>query len=1224
MFEFKSYRSNKFLITLIVICFYGFANAQISSQGLPYIVNFSPREYRQESQNYSIAQDKTGLMYFGNLNGIMLFDNSEWRFNSYTGRPILCSGDNDVVYAGGYNRISKLKFDKGKLIIDEIDLPEGIVPGQIQKVLVKDNSVLFCGANDILNYENDTVKLILNTGQLIRVFDAANEVYISLPEHGLFVLRNENIVPVRFNEFFTGKIVIDVVSDKKGTLFIKTHNEDGFYKVENGEISYFNTQVSRFIRENGYVKSKVLSNGSIVTGTVYGGLVCVDSLGQYSFSLNKRNGLLDNHITDIFVDNNDKVWITTYNGITHIETPSSFSFIDDTYGLYGAISTMIRFKDRLYYGTTQGVFYGSEQLSYSGDLHSFVDEKRFSKVNGITAETQFFKIINNQLVLAASNGLYQIDGPSSTIKLLDGFFRQIYVSDVFPNIIYISGKKGLLICNIEFGNLVPIGYVNNLEYDIRTIAEQSDGTLWLGSNNDGYFRLVFNENDWLNPEIVQFTDKNGLPEGYEWADVVKTKLGLLFSTAKGIYNYSNGKFIPNNQFGSEKPNPDYYYPLVEDYKNRLWFNGSNYDGTVRTVGYFSKNEEGQFVKNTVSFSKLIDQNIECIYCDSSDIVFFGGFDGLVRHNNNYRKLENNNNVPCIIKQIILPEKQVVFADNDSNLSLELTFSQNTIRFNYTALFYGSYQNVKYQTRLHGFQDSWSEWGEESFREFTNLRAGQYEFSVRGKDSFGRISEIASFEFIVKPPIYFTWWAFFIYVFLLAAIIWLVYKLNEIRHASEKMKLEMLVAERTNELVRQKEQTEKLVQKLLPRKTVQEIKETGTAQSRSYKLVTVLFADIEGFTKIAEDTDPEKLIGYLNEIFTSFDTIIAQYNIEKIKTIGDAYMCAGGMPDRDRSNPVEVIMAALEMLEKLKELNSENGFKFNLRIGIHTGDVIAGVVGAQKLEYDIWGDTVNTASRMESHGIINRVNISTTTFEYVKEFYDCELREKMEVKYKGGLEMYLVKKIKQHLSEYSSGKIPNRDFFVKVQTMRLNDLEEHMYEKLDKGLPKNLYYHNLKHTINVYYRVEMIGREEKVSEEELLLLKTAAIFHDAGFMVSYDNNEQIGAKMAEEILITYKYTKSQIEIVKSLIMSTKMPPRPKTHLEMIMCDADLDYLGRPDFSPVSQNLFRELFERGKISTIEQWNRMQYRFILKHNYFTATARKLRDPGKQLVLIDLKKKI
>lgn len=1215
----------KLLLLLSLIFLFGEVFSQAIELGLPNVKSFSPRDYRQESQNYSIAQDQRGYMYFGNLNGIMMFDNTEWRFVGYKGRPILAQGKDNLIYVGGYNRVSTLKLENGKLELQDIELPNGVIPNQINSVIVSDEKVLFAANNHILCYENKKLKLIYENDKELRAFDVGNQVFISIDNSGLFMLNNEEIVPVDFNDYFKNKTIIDVFYDSNSNLIIKTENDYGFYKVKNGRVNYIVTQISQFIKANGYSKGLALKNGNLLFGTIYGGLVYVDSLGNYLFSLNKRNLLLDNHITDIFIDANSKIWLTTYNGINQIELLSPYSYIDDNYGLYGVISTIIRYENTLYFGTSQGVYFNNTNLNYDYEINNFADDKKYSKIRDIKGEAQDFKIIDNNLFLATTTGIYCIKNCENNTNIIEGYFRQIRESKYNDSIVYITGESGLLLCSKNNNTLQPIGYVEDLKYDVRTIVQESKNVLWLGSNNDGFFRLDFSGDTLLKPEIEQFVEGYGLPEQYEWADVYNTSFGLLFSTGKGVYNFDQEEFYFDVRFSSNNPQPDSFYPIVEDDEQNLWFCSTSIDGTSR-VGYFYLNRDNVFSKESISIPQLIDHNIECIFHDIDNIVWFGGFDGLVRYVENAPnwKLESS---PAIIKSLEFTDNNVIYYDQ---LSIEgedvlvLNYSQNSLRINYTSLFYASNNEVQYQTMLEGFSDTWTIWSEENFKDFTNLPSGQYTFRVKARDKYGTISQEAVIRFIVKPPLYLTWWAILLYIAVLVSFFWLIYKFNEIRHATEKNKLELLVAERTNELVRQKEQTEKLVRKLLPMKTAQEIQETGSAKSRRYDLVTVLFADIQGFTQIAKDTNPEELVNYLDRLFTAFDKIISKYNIEKIKTIGDAYMCAGGMPDKDRTNPVEVVLAALEMLEKLTKLNSETNYDFKMRIGIHTGYVVAGVVGSQKLEYDIWGDTVNLANRMESHGIVGRVNISEITYGYIKEFFDCEQRDKAEVKFKGNITMYLVKKIKQNMSEFSSGIKPNEDFNTKLQIIRLNDLEEHMFEKLDKGLPKNLYYHNLKHTINVYYRVEMIGREEKVSEEELLLLKTAAIFHDAGFMVSYDNNEVIGAKMAEDTLPLFKYTEKQIEIVKSIILATVMPPKPKNHLEMIMCDADLDYLGRPDFTPVSQNLFRELFERGKINTIEQWNRMQHRFIQKHRYFTATARRLRDPGKELVLKDLKKKI
>jgi class 3 adenylate cyclase len=251
--------------------------------------------------------------------------------------------------------------------------------------------------------------------------------------------------------------------------------------------------------------------------------------------------------------------------------------------------------------------------------------------------------------------------------------------------------------------------------------------------------------------------------------------------------------------------------------------------------------------------------------------------------------------------------------------------------------------------------------------------------------------------------------------LLFIILFTVYqKWRAIKHDRERLRLEEIIQERTEALMKEKEKTESLLANILPKKTADELKSKGKVTSSKFKMVTVLFADIEGFTKIAEQMNPDKLIDELDHFYFHFDSVVEKYNIEKIKTIGDAYMAAGGIPVKNRTNPVEVILAAMEMQHFMKSLKDNNADIWDLRIGIHTGSVIAGVVGQKKFSYDIWGDTVNTASRMESSGKVGKINISESTYHLVKEFFNFDFRGKMPVKYKWDIAMYFVKGIKADL------------------------------------------------------------------------------------------------------------------------------------------------------------------------------------------------------------------
>jgi len=226
-------------------------------------------------------------------------------------------------------------------------------------------------------------------------------------------------------------------------------------------------------------------------------------------------------------------------------------------------------------------------------------------------------------------------------------------------------------------------------------------------------------------------------------------------------------------------------------------------------------------------------------------------------------------------------------------------------------------------------------------------------------------------------------------------------------------LENKVEERTNELYIEKKKSDDLLLNILPEIVAQELKQTGKTTPRSYEVATVMFTDFENFTVKSEKLSPEELVSIIDSCFKKFDEIISRHNIEKIKTIGDAYLCVSGLPDTKDHNAVNVINAAMEIIEVIKNLkyeDEEKGF-FDIRIGIHTGPLVAGVVGNKKFAYDIWGDTVNTAARMEQSSEANRINISQSTYELVKDKFQCSFRGKQPAKNKGLIEMYFVEEKK---------------------------------------------------------------------------------------------------------------------------------------------------------------------------------------------------------------------
>lgn len=224
-------------------------------------------------------------------------------------------------------------------------------------------------------------------------------------------------------------------------------------------------------------------------------------------------------------------------------------------------------------------------------------------------------------------------------------------------------------------------------------------------------------------------------------------------------------------------------------------------------------------------------------------------------------------------------------------------------------------------------------------------------------------------------------------------------------------LEMLVEERTRELAKEKEKSDELLLNILPYDVSQELKTHGISKPRYYDCVTVIFTDFKDFTRISEGLSPQDLVSEIDFYYSKFDQIITNNGLEKIKTIGDSYMCASGIPREDEEHAIKAANAALEIRQFVADqckIRKKKGIPFfDIRIGLHSGPVVAGIVGIKKFAYDIWGDTVNVAARMETNAEGGKINISETTYALIKDQFHCEYRGAIEVKHKGKVDMYFI-------------------------------------------------------------------------------------------------------------------------------------------------------------------------------------------------------------------------
>jgi class 3 adenylate cyclase len=562
-----------------------------------------------------------------------------------------------------------------------------------------------------------------------------------------------------------------------------------------------------------------------------------------------------------------------------------------------------------------------------------------------------------------------------------------------------------------------------------------------------------------------------------------------------------------------------------------------------------------------------------------------------------------------------PYLEMIIINGDSLISVpkgytveEMTLTHET---NNIGIRMSTGDSMVFQYYLENFDNNWGLWSDARYKDYTRLPAGDYKFRVRYTDQGNFAGEMVVVKFKVLPAWYNTPTAIISFIVLFIMVLWAIYAQVRLRFARTQYMLEQIINTRTEDLILEKDKTESLLANVLPKNTATEIMEKGKATKMKYNFVTVLFSDIQGFTKIAEQMNPEVLIDELDSFFFYFDSVVERLGIEKIKTIGDAYMCAGGIPEKNRTNPIEVILAALEMqkyMEQLKRTSSEKGIQhWDIRIGIHTGTVIAGVVGHKKLSYDIWGDTVNTASRMESSGEAGKINISGTTYEFAKEFFICRHRGKMPVKYKGELDMYFVEGIVPELRDDNGD--PNGKFFIHLQRIRLQDIEDIVLKMFEEEAPPNLYFHNYYVVNDICNQVDLIANAEQLPEEDFVNLKLAAMFLYTGYIYDYDNVVEASCSLAENTLPKLGFDQNNITEVKSLIKNS-FNNKIEKEADKILHDARYNYLGRVDYIYLTDRLLKEEAENGKSRSRQEWIAIQVDMLRGHNFITNSATIMRS--------------
>jgi signal transduction histidine kinase/ligand-binding sensor domain-containing protein len=757
--------------------------------GKPITTTYNCINIGVNSQVWDFVKDSRGIVYVGSAPGVFEFDGSTWRsiptINNTHARS-LAIDKNDRVYVGasgdfGYlapNKKGELQFISllnnlsndskvfsyvwtTNVINDEIYFQsfEGIFRFTPRSI---GNDAISNSASGV----NWKVKVWKPKVRFNYSFWLDNTYYVQQGGVGLMKMVNDSLILLPGGEQFANdrlQVMLPYNKGGKNLVLVGTFNR-GLFLFDGNSFEPFDCEASSFLGQNTLYKGKTLSDGSYVFVTLDGGMIIMDSEGNIKLLLNKRTGLSSSSITGLFVDQG-LIWIAPEGSISVVEYPSPITVFDESAGQISSVLSTTRYKGVLYISTTNGVFYLDGKTSSIKQVTGF-----------LTGNNQSFNLITvqDQLLTTHGTGLYRIIG--TTVDLikeasgLDFVPNYIHQSMLDSNRIFVGVFDGVTSFYLDkAGRWLYEGKISGVDDYVSSIAENKPGTIWVSTDNNGVLRLDFHGKALNNPKVKRFGLAEGLPPG--GASIFKTSRKTLFVFSDGLYTFNEKeeKFIRDTIY--TWPGQIDYSSLVlkEDSSGNLWFSRSNH------VTFYRLYKDGTYkVENTLT-SRLSNDIIASIYPEENGIVWFGGGINIYKFDQNFVK-DYKENFNTLVRKVIIGEDSVLFGgltDISGTGLPEIDFSKNSMVFEFSSTSMVDPSATEYQSILEGFDEKWSPWRKDSYRNYTNLPSGEYTFKVKGKNLYHFESQVASFSFKILPPWYSSWWAYACYAIILGVGIYRV-------------------------------------------------------------------------------------------------------------------------------------------------------------------------------------------------------------------------------------------------------------------------------------------------------------------------------------------------------------------------------------------------------------------------------------------------------------------
>lgn len=765
--------------------------------GNQYITNFSPSNYKASDQNWSSVQDKNGIMFFANLNGVLIYNGRDWQTiqlpNEENVFSLAINSDNQVfvgaenefgcliqnangkyVYQSLYTKILKTKYDFSV----------------IWATFCINDDVFFCSNDIIFRYKNKKIEVY--KPQLDRFhtfFNIDDHLFVREYGVGFKVFENNELHFVLGSEFFSNKKVYAIMPVSHNKYIVASRDGGMYYLYLNDKhpsqslFAKANSSIDDWLNDNEVYCGKKIADNKFALGSLKNGLIIIDSSFQIVTKINSANGLQDDAVKHIILDANNNLWLSLNKGITYFEYSIPITYFGKEEGIDAVVDHSIKFKNQFYIATYKGLKVYNE------------NEKKFIQTD-ISSSCYVMAVSDEKLFISSNNGTYEYNGKKYTLINNESSYSCFYNS--INNQLYIGTDNSLLVLNDKYEVLYRFDDIGS----VRSIAFDKNGTCVLGTSKNGVY--VLNK----HYELKNLTTKEGLPNLSETN--VFSFNGQLFLTASiGFYEFTEdySKIVISKQLGLKN---GWNVDKATQINNQIWFPSSTKDKIKVRIEEISvlEKKQNEFIPVKTYLNRIQNADVKHFLQDSNH-VFISTNQGLYSYVlNKYQKQKKFN---VILSKIYFKNDTAHSFENYTsdfnNQHISILYENNELQIIPSASSFYESHKIEYSYYLEGKETNFKDYAAIQSIEYNNLHENDYVFHIKAKDIFGNETEELVLKFTINPPWYRSVFAYFVYVVLLLLFIYLIIKIYTKRLTQQNIQLENIITERTKTIVEQKHELE---------------------------------------------------------------------------------------------------------------------------------------------------------------------------------------------------------------------------------------------------------------------------------------------------------------------------------------------------------------------------------------------------------------------------------